>query len=410
MQPRTPGIPSSPRLAPKRLGFAALMVGAALFGMVFMSLLHRQQATVQPPPPPLPALYEVQGEVDAFQRLQLKTSWAGEDRTPPKPAVVPAAPPVLPPPPPLFPAQAQVATLAPLPAVAPPPPPVVPVPPLQAPTQASPPKGVPPTPAPAVATTPTPKTEPNTEPKEDHDWLFAEVKAPGKRQGSTPHAQGSPDGSSGGSRGRQSQLFPPAQWERPANPLKVIYQSQLLQAIVEQGIVTGEDSDIRLRLVETLFDKFGQQTVLLPQGTILLGKAQGEVKRGQTRIAIGLTKAELPDGTDLPLTGKVGDNAGRVGVPGDVENKYKQVALSAILTAVLSVGSRASAGSTTGYNPTLEQEFARDIGQSLNRSGNKIVDRMLDVQPEISVPPLAPVTVQLKQSYSLQTPPIIVHR
>jgi type IV secretion system protein VirB10 len=209
---------------------------------------------------------------------------------------------------------------------------------------------------------------------------------------------------------RASQLFPQATWERPVDPTRTIYSSQLLHGLLEQAVVTGESSTVRIRMTETLYDKFGQQVPLLPVDTILLGTVEGGVKFGQTRVGIGLTKAELPDGTDLLLQGKAGDAAGAVGIRGKVDNKYGHVALAAILTAALSVGSRSAVGTPSGFYENPAQEFGRDVTQSLNQSGQDLVRRSLQVHPEISLPVHTPVTVQLSQNVSLQTAPIIIHK
>ena len=254
-------IPTTRRLAPKKILVVVAIAAAMLFGMVVMGLIQRQQTTQQPPPPTLPPLYEVQGEADMLQQLQLKKDWAGVDRTPPKPS---PTPPAATPPPPMFAPQAPV-----------PPPtftPVASVPPAVPPIVATLPQTVQPTPQPVTPVAPT-KQAPTAK-KEDEDWLFAPIKREGKgRQGG--NASNGQEGGQNRGRGTQSALFPMAQWETPAQPLKVIYQSQLLHAIVEGGIVSGEDADVRLKLVETLFDKFAQQTVLLPLGTMPARQSPG---------------------------------------------------------------------------------------------------------------------------------------
>ena len=81
-----------------------------------------------------------------------------------------------------------------------------------------------------------------------------------------------------------------------------------------------------------------------------------------------------------------------------------------MLSAALSVGSRAVAGSPTGFQPTLEQEFARDVGSSFNQTGQQIVRQRLDVPPTITIPYGTPVTVQLSENVSFQTPGAIIRK
>jgi type IV secretory pathway VirB10-like protein len=403
MNTHNAALPTTPRLAPRRLGLAALIVGAILTGMVVMSLLQRQRVAETPPAPPLPPLYEVSGEGDALQRLQLKTSWAGEDRSPKPPPPPPQAPPVMPPPPPLFPAQA-TPVVQPLPALQPAP--QVVTTPAQSPAPAVRTAPVQPLAAPRGPAKPAAQDKP-----EDKDWLFADVKGSSRTRQGRGGSQGA-DGSPGERRSAQSSLFPAAQWERPARPERVIYQSQILHGLLSQAIKTGQDGTIRVEVTETLYDKFGQLTVLIPQHGVILGKVAGaSVKAGQTTVPITITKVELPDGTDLPLAGNMGGADGIAGVPASrIDNRIPQVVLTALLTAVTSIGTRSITGSTQGYQPDLGQEYTADVAQSLSRSGQKMVERALSIDPVIWVDAQTPVTIQLDGAISLQSPPKIVHR
>lgn len=405
-----PAIPTTPRLATKRLGLALLLAGTLMTGMVFMSLLQRQKAVTQPGPPPLPPIYEVQGEVDAFQRLQLKTSYAGEDRTPPKPLQT-VTPPTLPPPPPMFPAQV-ASTAPPLAALPPviPPTPVIPAM-TTAPAQSPPPVKM----APVEPLTPPEKKAlaESTRKKEADDWLFADVKgARRQHQGESGTAAPKGEGPPPPSRRRESKLFPMAGWERPARPEQVIYSSQLMQCLLEQAIKTGQDGTIRCRTTETLYDKFGQLQTLVPMHSLIMGSVKGaRVQPGQTSVPIDVTKVELPDGTDLPLTGKMGGANGMSGVEASrVDNRYPQIVGTALLTALLTIGTRSIAGSPEGFQPNLAQEFTADVGNSVARSGQELVKRTLSIDPVLWVDAQTPVTIQLDKNISLQSAPVIVHR
>jgi type IV secretory pathway VirB10-like protein len=399
-----PPLPTTPRLSPGRLKGLAAIAGSLALGMVIMSLVQKQQVAQTPPEAPLPPIYEVSGEADALQRLQLKTSWAGEDRTPPAPPPKPPTPPTLPPPAPLFPPQgSQVASLAPPPA----------------PALASP--FLPPVSAAAPTTTPVqtgapvqaaPPHKPAAKAADSEEWLFAEVKTAKRGTVGAKSAMPPGEGSAPRPGTGQSQLFPPAQWERPAKPERVIYSSQIMQCMLEQAIKTGQDGTIRCRLTETLYDKFGQLHPLLPLYSLILGNVSGaSVKPGQTTVPIKVTKVELPDGTDLPLTGNMGGTDGISGVPASrIDNRYPEVVLSALLTAATAIGTRGITGSPSGFQPNLGQEFTADAAQSLSQSGQAIVKRSLSIDPVIWIDVHTPVTIQLDRNISLQSQPIIVHR
>jgi type IV secretion system protein VirB10 len=169
---------------------------------------------------------------------------------------------------------------------------------------------------------------------------------------------------------------------------------------------------MRLMVTADVVDKFQSGLVLIPQYSYLHGQqTDGGVQYGQTRLGMTLEGLEFPDGTYLVLgKAKAGNQSGAVGLTGSVNNHWVQVGVSAVLTAALSIGSRAPFGSPSGLQQNLPQEFAQDAGSSVNRSGQQIVQRSLSVHPTITLAHGTAVTVQLLDNISLQTPPVITNR
>jgi len=102
---------------------------------------------------------------------------------------------------------------------------------------------------------------------------------------------------------------------------------------------------------------------------------------------------------------KLTDKSGAVGGAGDVNNHYAKLGIAAVLSAVLNVGARSVAGNQTGFAPTIEQQTASDIGSSINRSGQSIVQRELQVSPTITIKAGTEVAVQLQENISFTQPP-----
>jgi type IV secretion system protein TrbI len=209
---------------------------------------------------------------------------------------------------------------------------------------------------------------------------------------------------------KKSALFPQAVWETPARPERVIYDSQLIHGMLEQAIVTGEATTIRIKTTETLYDRFFQQTELIPMDSTFLMTVDASVRRGQNRVHTKVTKVSLPDGTDLALVGNAGSPDGAAGIPGKVNNHYPEVLFGAFISTMLGVAPRVLAGNTQGYNPTVPQQIATEVSSSGTQTGQQIVREMFNIPPTISVPPQIPVTIQLATNVSLQTPPVIIHK
>jgi type IV secretory pathway VirB10-like protein len=308
--------------------------------------------------------------------IKIPTTFAGQDRRLPAPE----------PPPPLIP---------PLFAS---PPPQPPAPGGDAPREEKPPPAA--TPAPAPAAQPQHPRQPTPPSK----WLFADVK-----QGSGVQEPPFPvpkDEAQGQGQGEAAGLFPKAVWARPLDPTKVLYAQQVINGVLASNVHSQHAGIIRILVTEQVEDRWGQGNVLIPQYTVLLAKSD-KVEFGQERLGISITAAEFPDGTRAVFKGQAGDAGGALGLPGDVDNRWGNIIASAGISALLSIGSRIPAGNTQGYFPSLGQEVSRDVAQSVNQAGQRVVQRELDVSPIIRLKYGDPVSVQLLEPISFQTPPVI---
>lgn len=263
-----------------------------------------------------------------------------------------------------------------------------------------------------VATQPKPPS-PDAKPPRKKGWLFPEQPRERQAQGPPfPLPKDEEDDEGGRGQGRAKRgasLLPQATWATPKDPTKVLYASQQLNAQLMHDVSSDLPGPIRLLLTQPVEDKFNQGHILLPQYSIILGNVEGQPKFGASVLGLQLTTIELPDGTIVALNkAQGGDRTGSTGVPGRINNHYIQLGIGAILTAALSVGSRSIGGSPQGFQPTIEQDFARDISQSVNQSGNDIIRRTLPTSPTITLKHGQAVTVQLSEPISFQTKPTIV--
>ncbi len=79
----------------------------------------------------------------------------------------------------------------------------------------------------------------------------------------------------GGAGDRQSTLFPQAIWETPADPTKVLYADQVVHGLLMQSLNSDIPGTVRVKVTETVQDRFGQGRVLLPIDTTFLGRQEG---------------------------------------------------------------------------------------------------------------------------------------
>jgi type IV secretory pathway VirB10-like protein len=394
-------LPQTQRRSGRKVGLVALALGSLLLLGLYLTLTARQRQREAPRPTPKPNAYEVTSTPDASATLDMQKDytkralWNPEPPPPPKPSQGPVPPPPIerPPPVPMFPPVMQAAALLP------------PLPPAPTPLPAA----LPPAPPPAqkaveVVQAPTPQAK---DPKKPTSWMKGEVhlaKPPFEVKDSKekPNTPGKEEKGA-------SALLREAAWIRPADPTRVLYRTQAIHGQLLRAVNSDVPGDIYVLVTRPVYDTLGQGRTLIPQHAELIGTQQGKTTYGTRRLDVSIVEIKFPDGTLVPLNkAKLTDKSGAVGGAGDVDNHYTQLGVAAVLSAVLNVGARSLAGNQGGFAPTLEQQTASDIGGSINRSGQSIVDRELKVPPTISLKAGETIAVQLSENISFAKPPKIV--
>jgi type IV secretory pathway VirB10-like protein len=372
--------PTTERLDRKRLFLAALALGAGIILIFGLKLQGKYAASQAIHPDPLPAAHEVSGTTDPLdQILKIPTTYEGIDRRPKLPAPAPhqeEPPPALTSPPDL--------------------PPVVQAPPRHpAPTS-------PPAPPPVAAASPPTRPEPAAK-QPPKRWLFADLGNAVAKPPFPTSAERSKE--TGGQETAETALLRPAEWIKPLDPTKVLYRAQVIPGLLLQALNSDIPGQVRIMVTRPVTDRFHQGHVLIPQHSILLGTQDGRPAFGQTRVAVTIEEIQFPQGEIVRLQGQMADRSGALGSRGKVNNHYVKIGVGAILSAVLNIGTRGLTGSPQNYQPTLGQEFTRDVGTSVSRSGQSIVDKSLNIPPTLTLKAGTEVTIQLSENLSFARPP-----
>lgn len=261
-------------------------------------------------------------------------------------------------------------------------------------------------PPPSARATRPPKTEAaqsaTPEPKKPSTWLIPQSKT----FVATPPF---PEAPTTETTRNTSALIAQAQWAQCVERTQCLYETQLIHGQIVQAINSDIPGAVSIKVTHSVTDMFGQNVTLIPQGTTLVGAQQGTPKVGQERLDFVVQRGIFPDGTVLSFAGsRLGDATGATGVEGKVNNHYVKLGIATILTAALSVGARQAGGTSSGFRSTPEEDLGRDIAGSVNQSGQDIIRRQLIQGPTITLPQGTPVVLQLKETVSLQTPPLLV--
>lgn len=198
---------------------------------------------------------------------------------------------------------------------------------------------------------------------------------------------------------------------RTTSPDRIVApaSSYVVQAgnIIPASLITGIRSDlpgqITAQVTESIFDSPTGRFLLIPQGTRLIGVYDSQVSFGQSRVLLVWTRLIMPNGRSIVLERQPGaDTAGYSGLEDDVDNHWGALFKAALLSTLLGVGSELGAGSDTGNNGDIIQALRRGSSDSLNQTGQKVVQRNLNIQPTLTIRPGFPVRVIVNRDLVLE--------
>ncbi|PPD10037.1 MAG: conjugal transfer protein TraI [Methylocystis sp.] len=166
-------------------------------------------------------------------------------------------------------------------------------------------------------------------------------------------------------------------------------------AVIPAALVTGIRSDlpgqITAQVTENVYDSPTGRYLLIPQGAKLIGVYDSQVAFGQSRVLLVWNRLILPDGRSIVLERQPGaDAGGYAGLEDEVDNHWLKLFQAAGLSTILSIGAQAGVGTNES---NLIQTLRRGGSESLNQTGQQIVQRNLNIQPTLTIRPGFPVRV-----------------
>lgn len=165
-------------------------------------------------------------------------------------------------------------------------------------------------------------------------------------------------------------------------------------SVIAASLLTGLNSDlpgfVTAQVTSHVYDSATGRTLLIPQGSRLIGRYDSVVAFGQDRALIVWQRLMLPDGSSIRLDNlPATDASGQAGLADRVDNHGWRLVRGVALSTVLGVGTEL----TVDGESELVRAFRESTQQNTSRAGERIVERELDVQPTISVRPGWPLRV-----------------
>ena len=173
--------------------------------------------------------------------------------------------------------------------------------------------------------------------------------------------------------------------------------------VIPASLITGLNSDlpgmVLAQVTENVRDSTTGRTVLVPQGSRLIGRYDSVVAYGQRRALVVWTRILLPDGSSIDIDNvPATDVSGYAGLKDGVDSHTWQLLKGIALSTLLGVGTQLSLGSSESDLVRAVRESAQ---QNAANAGNQITSRNLDIQPTLTVRPGWPVRAILSKDLVL---------
>jgi type IV secretion system protein TrbI len=191
----------------------------------------------------------------------------------------------------------------------------------------------------------------------------------------------------------------PHRLQGPASPWQLSAGS-----VISASLITGLNSDLPgmviAQVTESVFDSRTGRTILVPQGARLIGRYDSVVAFGQSRALLIWQRIVFPDGFSITLDNlPATDTSGYAGVADRVDFHTWRLLRGIGLSTMLGVGTQLTFGNSEA---DLVRALRESAQSNVDRAGQRIVERNLDIQPTIRIRPGFPVRVLVHKDLVLR--------
>lgn len=193
------------------------------------------------------------------------------------------------------------------------------------------------------------------------------------------------------------------------NPLQPALSPWEVKAgsIISAALVTAINSDLPGQVIaqvtEPVYDHKTGRTVLIPQGSRLIGQYDSQVAYDQNRALIAWNRIIMPDGRSINIGSMAGaDVSGAAGLQDKTDGHFGQLARAVILSTLFSIGAASAQDAGNRSSGALVvNSAASGVSNSAQQVGQQITGRDLNRQPTLRVRAGWPVRVLVSKDMIL---------
>lgn len=160
-----------------------------------------------------------------------------------------------------------------------------------------------------------------------------------------------------------------------------------IPGVLISGINSDLPGNIKGQVREDVYDSVTGNHLLIPKGTTLIGTYDSGVTFGQNRALVVWQRLIFPNGKTMLLDNMGGvDLSGYAGFKDRVDNHNLELFKAVILSSILGAGTAIVSDDDNDDND-WKGEAGRGAGEQVIMIGNRLADKLLALQPTITIRP-----------------------
>jgi type IV secretion system protein VirB10 len=196
--------------------------------------------------------------------------------------------------------------------------------------------------------------------------------------------------SDGGQQSRKPETKPvnpdvaqPGEFNSAAGKKYVLFEGTIIDTVLMNRLNGSFSGPVNCLVTHDVYSH-GRQHVVIPAGTKVLGEADKVNAFGQQRLAVFFHRLIMPDGYSVNLDQFKGlDQLGATALHDKVNNHYMKIFGASLAVGLL--GGVAEAGTGNVFTSSALDQARIGFGETMAMTGERIMDRFLNLMPTITI-------------------------